>query len=114
MDLASLAFYVFAAATVMSRFSGELEAHYAEVKNERVRLMERLSQLPKLEVFPSDANFVLVRAENASALYEALAERRVVVRCFDRPGPLKGCLRLTVGTPEENDWLLDALTACLA
>lgn len=102
-----------AAATVLSRFSGELETHYAEVKRERARLIERLSSLRGLEVFPSDANFMLVRAQNATALYEMLAERRVVVRCFDRPGPLQGCLRITVGTPEENDWLLDALAACL-
>jgi histidinol-phosphate aminotransferase len=102
-----------AATTVLSRFSAELESHFDEVKRERTRLVERLSSLPKLEVFPTDANFVLVRTENATSLYESLAERRVVVRCFDRPGPLKGCLRITIGTPEENDWLLDALTACL-
>ena len=44
---------------------------------------------------------------------ESLAERGVVVRCFDRPGPLAGCLRVTVGTEDENEWLLDALRAIL-
>jgi len=56
----------------------------------------------------------MVRTAQATALYESLADRRVLVRCFDRPGPLAGCLRLTVGTPEENDWLFDALKACLS
>jgi histidinol-phosphate aminotransferase len=56
----------------------------------------------------------MVRLDAARAAHESLAERGVVVRCFDQPDtPLAGCLRVTVGTPEENNWLLDALSAIL-
>jgi histidinol-phosphate aminotransferase len=55
---------------------------------------------------------VLVRVVRARALYQALVERGVLVRCFDA-GALAGCLRITVGTAEENRRLLDALAACL-
>jgi histidinol-phosphate aminotransferase len=88
----------------------ELQAHFAEVKAERARLHDALKALPGVEVFPSGANFLLIRVAEARKLFEGLAERGVVVRCFDR-GLLKGCLRVTVGTPDENSWLLDAMKA---
>jgi histidinol-phosphate aminotransferase len=91
----------------------ELEAHYAEVKQQRRALYEALGQLAGLEAFPSGGNFLLVRAKEARALHEALVERGVLVRLFDA-GPLAGCMRITVGTPDENSWLLDAITAALA
>jgi len=54
-----------------------------------------------------------VRADNARALHDALVERGVLVRLFDA-GLLAGCMRITVGTPEENSWLLDAIKAALS
>jgi histidinol-phosphate aminotransferase len=104
------------AATVLLRdHPGELEKHFAEVKAERARLGDELAKLPGVEVFPSDANFFLVRVPQATRVFGELAERGVVVRNFDRPGsPLEGCLRITVGTRDEDDWLLDAMRAALA
>jgi histidinol-phosphate aminotransferase len=106
------------AATVLLRdHHAELDRHVAEVKTERARLFAELAKVPELEVFPSDANLFMVRAPDATALYEQLAERGVLVRNFDKPGvtgPLTGCMRITVGTREENDWLLDALRAIRA
>ena len=100
------------AATVILRdHRSEIDAHASEVKTERKKLFDALATVPDLEVFPSGANFFLVRAPEATRLYHWLAERGVVVRCFDRPGPLAGCLRITVGTPDENAWLLDAIRA---
>jgi histidinol-phosphate aminotransferase len=99
-----------AAVAILSRHRAELDSHFAEVKRERERLRAALSALSGVEVFPSGANFLLVRVAEARALYQALAERGVLVRCFDQ-GPLRGCLRVTIGTPEENAWLLDALRA---
>jgi histidinol-phosphate aminotransferase len=101
-----------AATLMITRHKAELESHFAEVKSERERLAAALAAL-ELEVFPSQANFLLVRSPQATALYQSLAERGVVVRNFDRPGPLQGCLRITVGTIEENNWLLDALKGAL-
>jgi histidinol-phosphate aminotransferase len=102
-----------AAAVLLRDHHADIDAQAQKVKSERIRLQTGLASLDRVEVFPSDANFFLVRLPNASHVYEALAERGVVVRNFDRPGPLAGCLRITVGTPEENNWLLDALRACL-
>jgi histidinol-phosphate aminotransferase len=68
-----------------------------------------------LEVFPSDANFVLVRTPfDASLIFERLLARGVLVRNLSRPGPLERCLRITAGTNEENAACLKALRAALA
>jgi histidinol-phosphate aminotransferase len=62
-------------------------------------------------VFASEANLLLVRfgAGRATRVWQALADRGYLVRNFDKPGPLEGCLRITVGTPEENARLVEAL-----
>jgi histidinol-phosphate aminotransferase len=101
-----------AAAALLLRHRDELDANCAAVRAERARLEAALASLPRLEVFPSGANFFLVRTAAATALYQALAARGVLVRNFDR-GALHGCLRVTVGTPDENDRLIDALRAAL-
>ncbi|HUS28171.1 MAG TPA: histidinol-phosphate transaminase [Kofleriaceae bacterium] len=91
------------------------EARAAEVVTERQRLAENLAALRGVEVFPSEANLLLVRFAGdgkASRVWQGLAERGIVVRNFDRPGtPLAGCLRITVGTPDENKLLVEALHA---
>ncbi|HSK03970.1 MAG TPA: histidinol-phosphate transaminase, partial [Kofleriaceae bacterium] len=83
-----------------------------EVVAERGRLAAGLTAAG-LEVFPSAANFVLVRCPDeaaAGALWQRLAAAGISVRSFGPgPGPLAGCLRITVGTPAENDALLAAL-----
>ena len=78
--------------------------------NERDRLE---SVLPRYDfirkVFPSDANFLLVRVDDADGLYNYLLEKGIIVRNRTRVPGCAGCLRLTVGLPEENDALLRAL-----
>ncbi len=61
------------------------------------------------EVFPSDANFLLVRMNDAEAIYRYLVEQKIVVRDRSEVELCEGCLRITVGTPEENRRLLGAL-----
>ena len=85
----------------------------AEVIAERIWLAKDLARLG-FEVFPSEANLLLVRREGAKQLWQALAARGILVRNFDAPGPLAGCLRITVGTPAENRELLAALTELCA
>jgi len=71
-------------------------------------LAEELRQLPKVkEIFPSQANFLLVHFAEARKTYEYLLEKGIVVR--DRSSHVAGCLRLTIGRPEENKRLLEAL-----
>ena len=87
------------------------DARAAEVVAERAQLAAALAKLPNVDVFASEANLVLARfgPGRATQIWQALAERGLLVRTFDRPGPLAGCLRITVGTPDENRLLLDAL-----
>jgi histidinol-phosphate aminotransferase len=82
------------------------------VKAERARVAARLSELPRLELTPSQANFLWVRSERPAAeLYEALKARSILVRSFhSRGGRLANQLRITIGTPAENDQLCAALS----
>jgi len=84
------------------------------IKVDRNALAGRLRDLSGVEPFPSDANFVLVRVRDAESVYKRLLERRVLVRNFHGSHPLlANCLRLTVGTPGENELMLDALSGSL-
>ncbi len=82
---------------------------------DRERLQEGLARLPRLHAFPSAANFILARLPAAGAAFEALKVRGILVRNLHGAHPLlENCLRFTIGTPEENDRLLAALTEILA
>ncbi len=83
-----------------------------EIIAQREKLAEALSELPLVEkVYPSDANFLLVRVRDAYQVFNTLIREKVIVR--DRSSVLlcEGCLRITVGTPEENQTLLEKLKA---
>jgi histidinol-phosphate aminotransferase len=81
---------------------------------ERQRLSLALAAMAGLQVFPSDANMVLVRVPDADACFEGLRWRGILVKNVSTMHPLlANCLRLTVGTPEENDRLLAALRSSL-
>lgn len=78
--------------------------------SERDRLAAALASIGKvISVFPSDANFLLVRVPDARRLYEFLLGRGIVVRDRSSQPGCADCLRITVGTPAENDLLLSAL-----
>jgi histidinol-phosphate aminotransferase len=84
---------------------------WQHVRAERARLTEALRQRG-WQVIPSQANFVLATCPggNAGAIYRALKGKGILVRFFDKPG-LQDKLRITIGTVEENDQLLAALSA---
>lgn len=78
--------------------------------DERERLATALASLTGCQkVYPSDANFVLIKIDNATALYNALVDRGIIVRNRSKVTLCNDCLRITVGTPAENDALLSAL-----
>lgn len=93
-----------------------LEEQISAIRTERTRLGQALAEIPGLAVNPTDANFFLVRvAEDAEELAKSLLERGISVRAFKGAmGPLAGHLRITVGTPDENALLLDALRDVLS
>lgn len=91
---------------------GLKERWVASVLGERERVTRALTNSPSVEqVFPSDANFILVRIEQASSVYRYLIEKRIVVRDRSQVLLCEGCLRITIGTPSENDKLLAAIAS---
>jgi len=103
------------AGRVALRFSAEMEARVEAVVHERERLTDSLRQLP-VRVWPSGANFLLFRPEtvDASAVWKGLVDRSVLVRDCSAWPRLTGCLRVTVGTYDENEAFLHALKEVLA
>jgi histidinol-phosphate aminotransferase len=97
-----------AAAFLVEHASEWCAARAAEVVAERERLAGALAARG-LEVLPSAANLLLIRVADAGALWRKLADAGISVRAFGDAGPLARCLRITVGTPEENAILLRAL-----
>ena len=92
-----------------------LDARIRRVADRRRELEAALRQIPGLVVYPSDANFVLLRTPgDANVVFERLLELGVLVRNLSRPGPLERCLRITAGTAEENETCLRALRAAVA
>ncbi len=81
---------------------------------ERERVSGRLRLINGVEVFPSDANFILFRVRDADGVFKGLVERGVLVRNLNSPGRLENCLRVTIGTPDENDGFLNALVETLS
>jgi histidinol-phosphate aminotransferase len=103
------------ATVVLNELWGEVEAVTQVVKAERTRLERELAALPGFSVTPSQANFIWLGSElSAEKLFHGLAERGVLVRSFhERGGRLANRLRVTVGTPAENDEFLQCLRAML-
>ena len=95
-----------------------LDAQAAKVLEERERVRNELSRIAGLTVFPSAANFLLVRVAGGKGAgtraFDGVRKQGVLVKDFSGGDPLlEGCLRLTIGTPEENRILLAALREAL-
>lgn len=78
------------------------------IKSERGRLIEGLTALKVLECFESWSNFILVRSNNAGGIYRRLRETGIHIKYFASPA-LKDCLRITIGSREENDKFYEAV-----
>jgi histidinol-phosphate aminotransferase len=88
-----------------------MAAQVAAIRAERGRLATALGAFPGFTVSPSDANFLLVRVPDAPMLTSRLRAAGILVKNLHGGHPLTAnCLRITVGTPAENDALLAALT----
>ena len=87
-----------------------VETNVARLIEERERLTEALGEVPWLDPIPSDTNFILIRVEgrDPDAVVEGLAERGILIRDFSSPA-MAGYVRVSVGRPEQNDALIEAL-----
>lgn len=82
--------------------------------SERDRLLEELEKVPGVTVYPSDSNYILFKLESADKVWEALYARGILVRDFSHAPMLENCLRVSVGTEEENNEFLAALREIVA
>ena len=88
----------------------KMEEQLKAILEERTRLQQELNNLPLImKIYPTDANFILVRVDDANAVYAKLASDGIIVRNRNKVTLCANCLRITVGTPEEDDALLKAL-----
>jgi histidinol-phosphate aminotransferase len=104
-----------AEATLFALEHAEVFAEQAAVlRAERARLAHELAALPGVTVFPSEANMLLVSVPDSKRTFEGMKQRRILVKHIAGLHPLlANCLRLTVGTPEENGLMIDALKESL-
>jgi len=89
-----------------------LEEQAARIRADRATLGSALAELPGVKVFPSEANFLLVRVPDSDRADERLRSQGVLVKNLNSAA-MKNCLRITVGTPDENRILLNALREAL-
>lgn len=84
------------------------------IVKERERVFSELSPVPGLELFSSDANFIFFRVADADRVFSELTNRDILIRNFNRPGRLLNCMRVTIGSPEENSAFISALRDILS
>ncbi|HAL30487.1 MAG TPA: histidinol-phosphate transaminase [Coriobacteriia bacterium] len=103
------------AASLAFRERMVFEAGVRETMRNRDRLVHGLAEMSEVAVFPSEANFVLFRVEQAAAIWrDLLHDHSILVRDLSRTPGLEDCLRVTVGTEEEVDRFLQAMDEILA
>ncbi len=90
----------------------DFEKQVSRILSERNTLETTLHRIPcVVDIYPSDANFILVKVVDADATYKHLVEAGVIVRNRNRITLCEGCLRITIGTPKENNKLIEALNS---
>ncbi|MFA5073406.1 MAG: histidinol-phosphate transaminase [Nitrospirota bacterium] len=93
-----------ATAIAALKHRGILNQQISKLISERERLYNALSSIEGIIAYPSEANFILFKTKkDAAFVYARLKQADILIKNMDRPGMLKNCLRVTVGTPEEND-----------
>ncbi|MBM4135455.1 MAG: histidinol-phosphate transaminase [Nitrospira sp.] len=84
-----------------------MQSHIRSIASERRRLFQEMTKISSIRPYPSEANFILFRVKDSDRVYKDLLSKGVLVR--NMKGVVDGCLRVTVGTPEENKTFLKVL-----
>jgi histidinol-phosphate aminotransferase len=86
----------------------EFNSNIEKILLERTKMIDELNQLELVKkIYPTDANFILIEVEDADVLYQKLTEKQIIIR--NRNSVIPNCVRITVGTPEENQILINEL-----
>ena len=95
---------------VLEQLETSIDGQVAEIISERERVAEALRTLPAVrKIYPSQANFLLARFDDPRGVYERLIGEGIIVRDRSRVAGCEGCLRITIGTPAQNDRLIETL-----
>jgi histidinol-phosphate aminotransferase len=88
----------------------EVNGHIKTIVSQRIWLQEQLKSFPFIQkIYPSDANFILIKVDDASKLYQFLLMHRIILRNRSQEPLCDNCIRITIGTTEENSQLINAL-----
>lgn len=88
-----------------------LKSHIRSIVSERDNLFKEMQKIVAIKPYPSEANFILFRAQEPDKIYKGLMKKGVLIRNIN--SVIRGCLRVTVGTPYENRTFLNALERVL-
>jgi len=81
-----------------------------KLKEERTRMFEELSYFSRLKTFPSEANFITVRVPDALELFQTMKDNKILIKNLHGQHPLLNqCVRITIGSPEQNDAVLSVI-----
>jgi len=98
------------AAVAALKHTNIIERQISLLISERENLYNALAQMRSVTAYPSETNFILFRTEtDATAVYVKLKQAGILIKNLNKPGPLKNCLRVTIGTKEENKDFLKTL-----
>ena len=100
-----------ATAEVLYQMRDEFMPSLEQIISERQRLASSLEDIPGIKVYPSETNFILLKTLKSKELSSALATKNIGIRDFSTAPGLLNCIRITVGTPLENDELLQAIVS---
>lgn len=88
----------------------EFHSNTKDILSERIKIIDQLNQLKLVKkIYPTDANFVLIEVENVDELYQKLVKKQIIIR--NKNSAIPSCVRITIGTPEENQKLINELKA---
>jgi histidinol-phosphate aminotransferase len=94
---------------VMQQLAKDIRPQVTEIRTQRQWVEQQLAAIPLVRhIFPSDANFLLIRVDHPKAVYNALIAQGIIVRDRSTIPGCEGCLRVTIGTPEENRRMIRA------
>ncbi len=97
--------------TVLEMLQRPIDAQVKEIVEQRGLVAEQLQKIPIVrKVYPSEANFLLVKVDDADAVYQRLIEGGIIVRNRSKVPGCASCLRITIGTPTENRKLIELMS----
>ncbi len=103
-----------AIARVIYRNRAKFEHGIMQIIDERSRVYEALNAIEGVTAYPSQANYILFHVEGADVVWQKLYDQGILVRDFSHAPLMEMCLRVSIGSPEENDRFLNALRAIIA